>query len=105
MAIMEISVVPIGTESPSVSHFVAECVKIVDQEGLKYEVTSMGTEVEGEVEELLRLAAQMHRVPFTKGAQRVVTTIKIDERLDKELKIAGKKEAVLKRLREMRVGQ
>ena len=105
MAIMEISVVPIGTESPGVSHFVAECVKIVDQEGLKYEVTSMGTEVEGEVEELLRLAAQMHRVPFTKGAQRVVTTIKIDERLDKELKIAGKKEAILKRLREMRVGQ
>lgn len=105
MAIMEISVVPIGTQSPSVSHFVAECVKIVDQQGLKYEVTSMGTEVEGEVEELLRLAAQMHRVPFKKGAQRVATTIRIDERLDKELRIAGKKEAVFKRLKEMPVGQ
>ena len=105
MAIMEISVVPVGTESPSVSQFVAECVKIVDQQGLQYEVTSMGTEVEGELEELLNLAAQMHRAPFAKGAQRVITTIKVDERGDKELKITGKKQAVLKRLKERKAGQ
>jgi uncharacterized protein (TIGR00106 family) len=105
MAIMEISVVPVGTESPSVSPFVAECVKIVDQQGLQYEVTSMGTEVEGTVEELLKLAEKMHRAPFRKGAQRVVTTIRIDERRDKELKIAGKKKAVLKRLKEREAGQ
>jgi uncharacterized protein (TIGR00106 family) len=100
MAIMEISIVPIGTESPSVSPFVAECVKIVEQQGLTYEVTSMGTEVEGAVDDLLKLAAQMHRAPFTQGAQRVLTTIRIDERRDKEVRIAGKKAAVLKRLRE-----
>jgi uncharacterized protein (TIGR00106 family) len=105
MAIMEISVVPVGTESPSVSQFVAECVKIVEQQGLQYEVTSMGTEVEGEVGELLSLAVQMHRAPFSKGAQRVVTTIKIDERRDKELRITGKKQAVLKRLKERKAEQ
>ena len=104
MAIMEISVIPIGTESPSVSPFVAECVKIVEQQGLHYEVTSMGTEVEGDVTALLNLAAQMHRAPFAKGAQRVVTTIKIDERRDKELRITGKKQAVLKRLKERKAG-
>jgi uncharacterized protein (TIGR00106 family) len=103
MAIMEISIVPIGTESTGVSRFVAECVKIVEQQGLTYEVTSMGTEVEGAVDDLLKLAAQMHRAPFTQGAQRVLTTIRIDERRDKELRIAGKREAVLKRLREMGV--
>jgi uncharacterized protein (TIGR00106 family) len=105
MAIMEISVVPVGTESPSVSQFVAECVRIVDQLGLQYEVTSMGTEVEGDVEELLKLAAQMHRAPFVKGAQRVVTTIKIDERRDKALTIRGKKQSVVTRLREKRGGR
>jgi uncharacterized protein (TIGR00106 family) len=105
MAIMEISVVPVGTESPSVSPFVAECVRIVDQLGLQYEVTSMGTEVEGDVEELLKLAAQMHRAPFLRGAQRVVTTIKIDERRDKALKIRGKKQSVLKKLRGRGVGR
>lgn len=105
MAIMEISVVPVGTQNPSMSPFVAECVRLVDQQGLKYEITSMGTEVEGAVEELLRLAGQMHRAPFGKGAQRVVTTIRIDERRDKELNIAGKKKAVLKRLRGRKAGQ
>lgn len=105
MAIMEISVVPVGTESPSVSLFVAECVKIVEQRGLQYEITSMGTEIEGELEELLSVAAQMHSAPFSKGAQRVVTTIKIDERRDKELRITGKKQAVLTKLKERRAGQ
>ena len=73
MAIMEISVVPIGTGSTSVSRFVAECVKIVERQGLQYEVTSMGTEVEGAVDDLLRLAAEMHRAPFAHGVQRVLT--------------------------------
>jgi uncharacterized protein YqgV (UPF0045/DUF77 family) len=41
----------------------------------------------------------MHEAPFTKGAKRVLTTIRIDERRDKEVRIAGKKEAVLRRLR------
>ena len=102
MAIMEISVIPIGTKGSSVSPFVAECVRIVEQQGLHYEVTSMG--IEGDVAELLNVAAQMHRAPFTKGAQRVVTTIKIDERRDKELRITGKKQAVLKRLKERKAG-
>jgi uncharacterized protein (TIGR00106 family) len=105
MAIMKISVVPVGTGSPSVSPFVAECVKIVEQRRLLYEVTSMGTEVEGEVEELLSLAAQMHAAPFSKGAVRVVTTIVLDERRDKALRIAAKKEAVLKTLKGRKAGQ
>ena len=105
MAIMEISVVPIGTQGPSVSSFVAECVEVLNQQGLRYEITSMGTEVEGAVEALLRLAEQMHCTPFKKGVQRVITTIRIDERRDKELSIAGKKEAVLKRMEAKRGGQ
>ncbi len=99
---MEISIVPVGTGSPSVSQFVAECVKILDEKGVKYEVTSMGTEVEGEVGQLLRLAEEMHCAPFAKGVKRVVTSIKIDDRRDKTLKMEGKKEAVRKRLKEMK---
>lgn len=102
MAIMEISVVPVGTKTPSISQFVADCVRILDERGIPYELTAMGTEVEGEVEELLRLAAQMHQAPFARGAQRVLTTIKIDDRRDKASRIKGKKEAVLTRLKEMK---
>ena len=99
MAIMEISVVPIGTQSASVSSFVAECVKIVDAHGLKYELTSMGTEVEGPVDDLLKLAARLHQAPFSQGAQRVLTIIRLDDRREKELRIAEKKASILKRLK------
>lgn len=98
MAVMEISVVPIGTDSPSISRYVAECVAIVKEKGLRYEVTSMGTNVEGDLRDLLSAAEQMHQLPFKRGAQRVVTSIKIDDRRDKRLSIRGKKDAVKKRL-------
>jgi len=98
MAIMEISVVPVGTDNPSISHYVAECVAIVKEKGLPYELTSMGTNVEGELGDLLWVAEKMHELPFKRGAQRVLTSIKIDDRRDKGLSIRGKKESVEKRL-------
>jgi uncharacterized protein YqgV (UPF0045/DUF77 family) len=40
----------------------------------------------------------MHEQPFTAGIQRVVTTIRIDDRRDRELTMNGKVEAVKTRL-------
>ncbi len=94
MAVMEISIVPVGTENPSISHYVAECVAIVKKKGLPHELTSMGTNVEGELRDLLLLAEEMHELPFKRGAKRVLTSIKVDDRRDKALSIQGKKEAV-----------
>lgn len=98
MAVMEISVVPVGTDNPSISHYVADCVAIVKEKGLPYELTSMGTNVEGALRDLLEVAEKMHELPFERGAQRVLTSIKIDDRRDKQLSIRGKKEAVTKKL-------
>lgn len=100
MPVMEISVVPVGTGSPSVSDYVAGAVRLLsEEEGIDYEITAMGTIVEAaEVETLLRVAARLHRSPFAKGAMRVVTTIKIDDRKDKRLTMAGKIASVRKRL-------
>ena len=98
MAVMEISVVPIGTSSASVSEYVADCVKVLEEEGVVYEVTPMGTQVEGEPGRLLEMALQMHEVPFRKGALRVLTTIRIDDRRDKPLTLRGKREAVKRHL-------
>jgi uncharacterized protein (TIGR00106 family) len=98
MAVMEISVVPVGTDTPSISNYVAECVAIVEGKGLPYELTSMATNVEGEVRDLLEVAIKMHQLPFERGAQRVLTSIKIDDRRDKRLSIQGKKEAVTEKL-------
>jgi uncharacterized protein (TIGR00106 family) len=99
MAMIDVSVVPVGTGGPSVSGFVAGAVKILKSEpGIKYELTAMNTVIEGDLEHLLSLVKRMHDSAFNSGVQRVVTTVRIDERRDKSLTIEGKKEAVRKKL-------
>jgi len=83
MAIMEINIIPLGTKTPSVSKFIVEAVKVLKKSGLNYELTSMATIVEGELNELFSLAKKMHLATFTQEVKRVVTTIKIDDRQDK----------------------
>jgi uncharacterized protein (TIGR00106 family) len=99
MAMMEITVVPIGTGTPSLSAYVAGVVRELQAAGLEYELGPMGTVVVGEVEQLLEVARRMHEAPFAMGAARVATTIKLDDRRDKELTIAGKVGAVQEKLK------
>ena len=99
MAIIEVSVVPIGTETASPSKYVAGAVQILQGEkDVKYELTAMGTIIEGDLARLLSLAEQMHQSAFAAGAVRVVTTIKIDERRDKIASIRSKIAAVRREL-------
>lgn len=100
MVVAEISVVPLGTGSASVSRYVADSIRVLQESGLKYEVTAMGTIVEGELDAVLAAARRMHLAPFAAGVKRVVTTIKIDERRDKELSIQGKVAAVARQMGE-----
>jgi uncharacterized protein (TIGR00106 family) len=100
LAIMEISVVPIGTEGTSLSNYVAGCIKELEnfQDDIQYELTGMGTIVEGELENLLALARRMHEIPFDNGAKRVLTTIKIDDRRDTKASIEQKVQSVREKL-------
>ena len=99
MAILEISVVPIGTKDTSVSSYVADCIHILKKEKVRYELTSMGTNIEGNLKDLIRIALKMHEEPFRKGALRVLTTLKVDDRRDKKGTLEGKKRAVESKLR------
>ncbi len=58
----------------------------------------MGTNMEGDLKTLIRIAMKMHQVPFKKGVNRVLTTIKIDDRRDKKGTLTGKKKAVHRKL-------
>jgi len=91
MAIAEISVVPLGTNSPSVSKYVAQAVKALQQEkDLKYETTAMGTIVEADLDKILRVVKKMHEGTFGEGVARVLTTVKIDDRRDKSQSMKDK---------------
>ena len=98
MAILEISVVPIGTKETSLSSYVADCIRILKKERVRHELTSMGTNIEGDLKDLMKIAIKMHETPFKKGARRVVTTLKIDDRRDKKGTLSGKKRAVKSKL-------
>ena len=95
--VAEVSVVPIGTGSASISEYVASCIDVVaKKKGISYRLNPMGTILEGDLEEILDAVREMHNVPFERGAQRVVTTLKIDDRCDKLLTMRGKLESVQK---------
>lgn len=99
MAIVQLIIVPIGTETPSVSRYVAACHKVLDNyKELKYELTPMSTCIEGDLDVILEAVRQMHEVPFENGAQRVSTSIKIDDRRDKEGTMEQKINAVMEKL-------
>jgi uncharacterized protein (TIGR00106 family) len=84
MAIAEVSVVPLGTETPSVSKYVARAVKILQQEkDVKYEITPMGTIIEGDLDKIIAVVRKMHEGTFGEGVARVLTTVKIDDRRDR----------------------
>jgi len=99
MAIAEVSVVPLGTKTPSVSQYVARAVKVLEQEkDLKYEITAMGTIIEGDLDRILAVVKKMHEGTFGEGVVRVLTTVKIDDRRDKAQGMKEKMNSLKKKL-------
>ena len=88
MVVAEVSIEPIGTGSPSILDFVTACVELLEkQRDVKYEVTAMGTIIEGDRKRILTLVDQMHETCLNMGAKRVLTEFRMDERVDKPLHI------------------
>ena len=98
MALMQISIIPLGTGSTSVGEHVAGVQKLLAQKSFAYELGDMGTLVYGRAADLFQLAAEIHESPFQKGVERVVTHIVIDDRRDVERAIGEKRAAVKSRL-------
>ena len=97
MAVAQITVLPFGTGA-SISKYVAGAVRVIAESGLKYELSAMTTIVEGDVDSILALMKKVHESCFDEGAVRVLTSLSLDERRDKELTIEGKKAAVREKL-------
>jgi uncharacterized protein (TIGR00106 family) len=97
--IVEVSVVPLGTGDCSLSKYVADCLEVVKKrEDLKFQLTPMGTIIEGPLDSVLEAIKLMHEVPFNAGVRRVVTTIKIDDRRDIRSCMKRKVDSVLNKM-------
>lgn len=98
MAIMAISVSPIGTGSTGVGEFVADALRVIQRSGLHYELNAMHTVVEGDVGVLMALVAEIHEALFARGARRLSTVVKLDDRRDAASTIEGKVRSVEQRM-------
>jgi len=84
-AIVDIHLTPIGTDGTSLSSYIAEAEKVLRQyPELEVQLNPMSTTIQGDLETLLQVVRAMHEAPFKAGAKRVSTTIRIDDRRDKD---------------------
>jgi len=93
--IAELTIFPVG-EGSSLSDYVAEVMKVIHKSGLSYELHSMGTNIEGDIEAIASIVKECHNALFAMGCKRISTNIKIDDRKDKTYSM-GKKVEVLKK--------
>ncbi|KAJ3413968.1 hypothetical protein HDV05_007257 [Chytridiales sp. JEL 0842] len=88
-------VIPIGLGT-SVSKEIAECQRILAKSGLKYQMHSYGTNVEGDWDDVMKVIKTCHETLHANGVARISTTIKIGTRTDKEQTMEDKVAVVKK---------
>jgi uncharacterized protein (TIGR00106 family) len=100
MITAELTIIPIGTSDTSLSNYIAAAVTALDTNGIKYELTGMGTLLESnDMEKIFIAIRAAHDAVFKEGADRVATSIKIDERRDIERTILDKVSSVNQKLK------
>jgi len=94
--VVEFSIVPVG-KGEELAGLVAKVIDIIDRSGLAYQLTSMGTLVEGDWDEVFALIKACHR-KMRREAGRVLTHIAVDDRARAKGRLKGKVEDVEKTL-------
>lgn len=96
MPVVEVKVLPIGTDDASISSYVEDCFEIAAAAiGVESVLTPTSTILEGDLDDVIPVVEAMHQSPFYSGVDRVITTVTIDDRLDKPLDMDSMVESVL----------
>jgi len=89
--VVSLSVVPLGTGSPSLSKYVRRVTEVIRETGLKYKTGAGFTDVEIDTyDQLAQLLAKIEAALGEMGVLRISYTIKIDRRMDREVFIEEK---------------
>ncbi len=96
MVLLEFSMAPAG-KGISVSPFVARSLDIIDKSGLPYQLTPMGTILEGEWGEVMAVVTACYQA-MSMDCERVGVNIKIDARAGSGGRIKSKVESVQTKL-------
>ncbi|MEA2071669.1 MAG: MTH1187 family thiamine-binding protein [Asgard group archaeon] len=98
MPLANVTVIPLGTKTTSLSKYIAECIKEIEKSGIKHTLTPFGSVLEGELDEIFNIIKKIHEIPFKHGVKRVATLINIDDRRDKKATAEQKIKSVKEKL-------
>lgn len=76
-ALVSIQIIPKTKNGEDVIPYVDEAIRVIDASGVKYEVHPLETTMEGELEHLLRIIADMNEKMIEKGSRNVISQVKI----------------------------
>jgi uncharacterized protein (TIGR00106 family) len=94
---VDLCIVPIGV-GVSLSPFIAACQKVLAEGGLKTELHSYGTDIEGEWDAVFAAIKRCHEVVHEMGAPRITSTIKLGTRIDREQTMEDKVRSVQEKM-------
>lgn len=83
MAVVELTVVCLGTGSTSLSDVVAIAEREIRASGLPSRLNPMSTTIEGDLSDIFALVERIHDRLEDEGYGRISTSIKIDDRRDR----------------------
>ena len=92
----EVSAYPMGTSSTSASFYIAKAIEVIQKlDGIRYEVTPMGTLLESDsLEKIFDATEKMTEAIHNLNVGRVEVILKIDSRRDKDAKLEDKLKSV-----------
>ncbi len=96
MVLLEFSMSPLD-KGESLGEYVARSLDIVDKSGLPYQLTPMGTIVEGEWDQVMGLVTACFQA-MSKDCGRISTSMKIDYRAGKSGRLKSKVRSIERRL-------
>ena len=88
-AVAEVQVIPIGS-GVSVRREVQRAHELLRDAGLHVELHAYGTNVEGELGDILEAVRRVHETLHAEGTVRLSTFLKLGTRTDKNVSLAGK---------------
>lgn len=92
MVLLEFSMAPVGA-GESMSRQVARILDIVDRSGVTYQLTAMGTLLEGDWEQVMGVVTDCFRA-LQADTSRITLNLKMDYRKGSESRLASKIDAV-----------
>lgn len=85
----ELSVFPLDKGGAGLSRYVAQSMKIIEESGLDYQINAMATLIEGPADKVFDVIRKCHE-NMAAQCDRVMTSVKIDDRKGSEHSLRGK---------------